>query len=322
MSTTNQNKLKTHRLFIDGAELEDFGSLSWSDSLDTIACEISFKSLTKLDDGAKFLLTDSDANELFRGIITDCEEDKDKIFTYSGFDYGFYLNKNDVIIQFKDIRTDTAIKQLCAKVEIPAGEICPISAPVKKIYKGNTVSDIISELLETASKKTGDKYVMRCLNGKLTIENSFRKIDPSIQIAQNVLIKVCDTAGSITYKRSIQDLKNSVQLVDSQEKSTFVTASAKDNKNISKFGLLQHVETQDKDEKTSKNTIVQNLLKSLNKVKESISIEFLGSDDVKKGVFLTLDYAEYGLSGEYYIKSSNHTIENKLHKVSAEVIKL
>lgn len=316
------NNIQSHRLYINGKVLDDFGSLSWSDDLETIANEISFKSLTKLDDGAKFLLTDNNKKELFRGIITDIEEDKDKIFTYSGFDYGFYLNKNQVIIQFKNVRTDTAIKQLCAKVNIPVGNICSISPQVQKIYKGNAVSDIIKELLDTASKKTGQKYIMQCLNGTLTINNTLGKIDPVIKLAENVIIKVCDTAGNITYKRSIQELKNSVLLVDTKEKQTFVTASAKDSNNISKFGLLQQIETVDKDDKTSRQTIVNNLLNDLNKVKETIQIEFLGTNDIRKGVYLALDYPEYGLKGDYYIKNSSHTIENGMHRVNAEVIKL
>lgn len=52
----------------------------------------------------------NDTEEIFRGIVVDNGFDKysDSI---NAFDFAFYLNENDDIIQFKNIRADDAIKE-------------------------------------------------------------------------------------------------------------------------------------------------------------------------------------------------------------------
>lgn len=312
-----------YKIIIDDKEIENVGNLSWGDDIETIASDFSFDSTSNIEIGSKVLIANAiTGQEVLRGILTDKSRNNRNKFSYSGFDYGFYLNKNEVIIQFNNVKIDTAIKQLCAKVNVPCGNICSINAYVTKIYKDNTVSDIIIELLEQARKKTGSKYVFSCQKGKLEIVNTMAKCDSQIELAQGHLMPIKETLGAITYTESIQDLKNSISLVDTQEKQTFVVASAKDNASIQKFGLLGQIESVDKDDKTSKTIVVQNLLKDLNKVKVKIGVEMLGVDDFKKGSILSLDYPEFEIVGDYYATSTKHSIANKIHHLNAELEKV
>lgn len=312
-----------YKILIDNEEIEECGNLAWNDDIETITCEFSFESTSNIAVGSKVLIANGiTGKEVLRGIITDKQINKNKSFSYSGFDYGFFLNKNEVIIQFNKVKIDTAIQQLCAKVNVPCGNICSINAYVSKIFKGVVVSDIIIELLEMATKKTGSKYIFSCQNGKLEIVDTKQVCESKIELAQGQIIGIENLLGNITYTESIQGLKNSISLVDSNEKSTFVVASAKDNESIGKFGLLSQIETIDKDDKTSKNVIVQNMLKDLNKVTTTLSIELLGADEFKKGSILPLEYPEYNVSGNYYAKSTRHTIKNKNHFCSAEMVAL
>lgn len=312
-----------YKIMVDDEEIQNCGNLSWNDDIETIATEFSFDSTSEIETGSKLLIANgTTGKEVLRGIITDKQKNKNKSFSYSGFDYGFYLNKNEVIIQFNKVKIDTAIKQLCAKVDVPCGNICSINAYVTKIYKDNTVSDIIIELLEMASKKTGSKYIFSCQCGKLEIVDTMQVCESKYELAQGFLMPLNDTLGNITYSETIQGLKNSITLVDTKEKSTFIVANAKDNESIKKFGLLGQIESIDKDDKTSKNIIVQNMLKELNKITISISVEMLGTDDFKKGSILSLDYPEFKVSGNYYAKNTKHAIKNKNHFVSAELVKI
>ena len=312
-----------YKVMVDGEEIENAGNLAWSDDVETIASEISFTSTQKVDVGAKIVIINAQTGkEVLRGILTDKSFDKSKLYQYSGFDYGFYLNKNEIIIQFNKVKIDTAIKQLCAKVGVPCGNICAINAYVTKIFKDNTVSDIILELLEMARKKTGAKYIFSCQCGKLEIVDTMAECESVIELTNGQELNIADSLGNISYSESIQELKNSIQIVDNNEKSIFVVASARDNESISKYGLLGRVESVDKDDKTSKSVIANNLLKDLNKITTSVQVEMLGTDDLKKGSVLNFNYPEFNLNGNYYAKTTKHAISNNIHRVSAEFIKV
>jgi hypothetical protein len=314
---------RVYNIIVDESEVLECGNLSWSDDIDTITCEFSFESTSPIATGSKIMIANTTTGmEVLRGIITNRKTLKNKKYQYSGFDYGFYLNKNEVIIQFNNVKIDLAIKQLCQKVNVPVGNICSINAYVSKIFKDVVVSDIINELLELASKKTGSKYVFSCQNGKLEIVDTKTECEAEIELANGVSINIADSLSNIDYEESIQDLKNSIQLVDSNEKSKFVVASAKDDKSISEFGLLNQVETIDKDDKTSKNVIASNLLKDLNKIKRTLTVDLLGVDDFKKGSILSLEYPEYEVSGKFYAKTTNHSVKNRIHYCSAEMVKI
>lgn len=312
-----------YKIMVDGEEIENAGNLAWGDDIETIASEFSFVSPQQVNVGAKIVIINTQTGkEVLRGILTDKSFDKSKLYQYSGFDYGFYLNKNEIIIQFNKVKIDTAIKQLCAKIGVPCGSICNINAYVTKIFKDNTVSDIILELLEMARKKTGAKYIFSCQCGKLEIIDTMAECESIIELTNGQELKIADSLGNISYSESIQELKNSIQIVDSGEKSIFVVASARDNESISKYGLLGQVESVDKDDKTSKSVIANNLLKDLNKITTSVQVEMLGTDDLKKGSILNFNYPEYNLSGNYYAKTTKHNISNNIHRISAEFIKV
>lgn len=312
-----------YKIMVDGEEIENAGNLAWGDDIETIASEFLFVSPQQVNVGAKIVIINTQTGkEVLRGILTDKSFDKSKLYQYSGFDYGFYLNKNEIIIQFNKVKIDTAIKQLCAKIGVPCGNICNINAYVTKIFKDNTVSDIIIELLEMARKKTGAKYIFSCQCGKLEIIDTMAECESIIELTDGQELKIADSLGNISYSESIQELKNSIQIVDSGEKSIFVVASARDNESISKYGLLGQVESVDKDDKTSKSVIANNLLKDLNKITTSVRVEMLGTDDLKKGSILNFNYPEYNLSGNYYAKTTKHNISNNIHRISAEFIKV
>lgn len=312
-----------YKIMVDGEEIAECGNLSWGDDIETIASEFSFDSTSAVEIGSKVLIANAiTGNEVLRGILTNKQKNMNKTFSYSGFDYGFYLNKNEVIIQFNNVKIDTAIQQLCAKVNIPVGTIPSINAYVSKIFEDVAVSDIIIELLEMATKKTGSKYIFSCQKGKLEITDTMAECDSNYELARGLLMPLNETLGNITYTESIEDLKNAISLVDTKEKTTFVVASATDSESISKYGLLGSIEKIDNDDKTSKSVIAQNMLKELNQIKISISVDMLGVDDFKKGSILPLEYPDFNLSGSFYAKNTKHEIKNKNHYVSAELVKL
>lgn len=303
------------------------GNLSWKDSIDTLGMELNVDVARNTDDkyikgydlaevGDKIVLLNND-KEIFRGIIVDLGTERySKSIT--AFDYAFYLNQSRTIIQFNKVRADEAIKQLCSKFNVPIGNIASISTVITKIYKDNTIADIIRDILKQATNELGIKYRLEMRAGKLYIEKyTDLIIKPLFKPAMNVVeFNPLEAIGSISKTESIADMRNSILISSSDEKSSRVVAVAKDNKSISKFGLLQEVESVDDKDIAKAKIIAQNKLKELNRIGEDISIELLGDDNVRAGRILEVNNDMFKLQGQYLVKDCTHTYQNRIHKMN------
>jgi len=298
-------------------EIKNVGELEWSDDLDYFTTQMSFKSTDIVDIGNQIILF-NDKTEILRGIVIDRGWDKNKIYEYTVFDFGFYLGKNEVIVQFNGCTISEAIRQLLNKVNIPIGEIVEIPACVKKIYKKVLISDIIRELLEMAKKKTGIDYILRVRGRQIHIEEFIKiEIYPTYDLNGDT-INITEYIGNFSARDSIQDMKNRVKITDNKEDKIYILAEAKDEASIKKYGQLQVIETPDEDDKTPKSVIAQNMLNKLNKITSSRSIEMLGSDEIKKGVLLSFNYPEFGFVGQHLVISTHHNIDDVMHKVNVD----
>lgn len=320
---TNKGKGKADIL------IKNVGELEWSDDLDNFTSQMSFKSPEVIDIGSQVILfNDKNKNIIFRGVVFDRDWERDRIYSYMTFDYAYYLCKNQLTIQFNGCTISDAIRQVLTRLEEPEniiGDIIDIPAHVKKIYKKAVASDIIKDLLDMATKKTGIDYILTVggvgldKGKKINIEK-FVKIEVSPTYDLNGSpIKITENIGNFKAIDSIQDMRNNIMIYDNKESSTYILAQAEDNTSICKYGKMSVVETPDEDDKTAKQTIANNMLAKLNKITCSRSVEMLGSDEIKKGVLLSFNYPEYGFSGQHLVTAAHHTVDETMHRVSVDL---
>ncbi|QEK12575.1 hypothetical protein FQB35_09690 [Crassaminicella thermophila] len=308
-------------------------NLNWRDSLETLGMEFSFDVARNIEDkymvnwdlveiGDKVIFANNNV-EIFRGIITDLLTERYKK-SVTAFDYAFYLNQSRIIIQFRKTSATDAIKQLCSKFNVPIGNVTNISTQITKIYKDKTVAEIIKDILEQATNELNIKYRLEMRKGKLYIEKYTDLIvKPTFQPASNITsFNIFDAIGNISKTESIRDMRNSILITSSDEKSSRVIATAKDDKNIAKFGLLQDVESVDNKDIAQAQNIARNKLKELNKVNEDITLELLGDDKVRSGRILEINNDSFGLNGQYLVKDCTHTYNNSIHKMNITVEKV
>lgn len=309
------------------------GNLSRKDSIDTLGMELNTDVMRNWKDryvinydlveiGDKILLLNKD-KEIFRGIIVDLGTDRYSK-TITAFDYAFYLNQSRTIIQFNKVKADEAIKQLCNKFNVPIGNITSIPTAITKIYKDDTVADIIRDILKQATDSLGINYRLEMRAGKLHIEKyTDLIIKPRFKPAPNVAsFNPLKVIGSISKTESIADMRNSILISSSNEKSSRVIATAKDDRNIAKFGLLQDVESVNDKNIAQAKVIAQNKLKELNKVNEDISITVLGDDKVRAGRILEIDNDMFKLKGQYLVKDCTHKYHNRIHTMDLTLEKV
>lgn len=255
------------------------------------------------------------AEPFYVGVITDFKHTTDvNKFYYSGFDVGFYLNKNKVIKQFK---TETnilkAIKDLCLEYEIKTEKaVFPkFKASVKKIYKNITFADVIKDLLKIEKDKSGlkDLYI-DCKNGVFNIRQYQVERNLNALVGNGYLISSDKTYSNVETKKSFQNLKNRVLISDNKEKNVRYKYD-KDNASINTYGLLTEVVTVDSSKKVNYQQLATENLKELNRVKEEISLSLLGDYRISKGKLIDFTINDYGLNGVYLVKSATHTIDDK-----------
>lgn len=288
-------------------------NLSWQDDIATLGVQLTFTVakykkdiLSLIEEGDKLLLINSES-ETFRGIIINRNIARFEI-GITAFDYAFYLNKSEVIMQFKKMDAVSAITKIASK----AGAL--ISAPasavkVTKIYKDKTVGAIIQDILEQISKETGKVYFYEMVQRMLYIrELGFETIEVKSPIGADA-----------TSNRSIQELKNSIIVTSDNEASERIVAKAQDKEAMKKYGLLQKIIQVDSKDMSKANNIAKNTLKELNKVEEDTTIPILGADYIRCGRLTNLDIEELNLKGKFLIKSTQHSYQNSIHRCSITV---
>ena len=310
------------KLLINGEVLEHTGPIEWGDNLEDIANTISFSSDEQIAPGSQFVLMDG-IEHVMSGIISDYTQNKANEFVYAGYDFGFYLNKNSVIKQFNSMKISDAFNKLCTEFNIPVGEIPSMSTTVKKIYKGVSLAEIFREFLDLHKAKTGeDFYYFTCSNGSFNLKKY--EIDDSLTgvVNDTMAIKSIYTLMSPSVSVSMAELKNQVIVTDNSSDKISKQVKVNDSESISKYGLLQHVESVDTNTMNNLTGVAQNKLKELNQLTTTIDITMLGGYKMHKGVIIP-DFIneELDLSGDYLIKSSRHTIDSVKETVQVNLIK-
>lgn len=299
--------------------------LQWRDSIDTLGMSLSFAKAQSLEKyipkykcepGDKLLLFNGD-KEIFRGIAIDNDFNKfsDDI---SAYDFAFYLNENDDIIQFKNVRADDAIKKLCNKHGVPIGNIVSMPTKIKKIYK-NKVSDIIKDILDQVTNENGKKYRLEMRAGKLYIEEYLTiEVQGSFKPAENLGAVDIRSIPEITaIQRSISNMKNNIIVSTGENK---ILARLKNQSSVNVFGLLQEIiEVDEKTNAAKARNVANNNLALKNKISKSVKCKMLGDDSVRSGRIMKLNIVDYGVVGKYLIKDCTHSVESGIHTMELEL---
>lgn len=313
-----------HKLkLIQGTKITDItsitGNINLSTSVDTLGATLDFTVARNFKD-QNYTLTETiktgdiikfdNENNLFTGVIVDIDTSK---FSkgIKCFDFYFYLNKNKIIKQFNELNASACIENLLKTVGAKIGTIEKIATKIDKIYKNNTVAEVIKDILEQVNSETGKKYI-------LEIEGTTFSLVPHKKIKVTIENNLF---GVPSLHESISELKNSVLVVSNDQDDESIYASVKDNNSIKKYGMLQEVieVDPDKDDIAKVRNIAKTKLEELNKVLTTISIDVWGNDTLKAGRTLYVDIKEFSIKKEFLIKSCNHTFPKGNHICSLEL---
>lgn len=278
-------------------------NLSWTSDIETLGVELGFDSLYNLPEGSVVSLY-IDNKEYLRTIAAKKVENKFS-YSYTCFDYSFYL-KNEVVKQF-NTSASNAISFLLSEFGIKS-KVVSIPTRIRKIYKDESISSIIDDILDQAEKEQGVKYFKEMHIDTLAILRlQDMKITPKILIPKEFSIN-----------SSIEEMKNMIIVTSDAENSKAIYAIAQDKAAQKQYGLLQEIEVIEKKDIAQARNIAENLLKTKNKVLNDTSLDVLGingAETIKANRLIEINVSNK-LAGWYRIKSAAHNLSNNKHMVN------
>ncbi len=282
-------------------------NLSWSNDVDTLATSLSFDSILDLAEGRSKIILKKDKIVVFEGIIVS-KTNKENIHSYTAMDYAFYLNKNKYVMQFRNVYAKTALQQICKKVGIN-NSIIWLGTRINKLYYQESLSDIIKDILEQCKREIGTNYIME-MQGKTLYIN--RLVD--LKINATLLI-----GKDYSVSRSMEEMQNRIVAVSNDGK---ILADIKDTKNIKTYGELSDIISLEDKNTSQAYNIAKNELREKNKTKKELTFNTI---DTGKGIYINsnriikVDVRKYGVNGWYRIKSTQHTLNNNVHKIGITI---
>lgn len=304
-------------------------NLAWQESLDTVGLSLSF-SIPDITDRyishyaitAGDIVTVSNNNEeLIRAVVVSVTRDY-PCRSIKAYDFGFYLNKNEIVVQFQNKSVSECLKELFSKVGISIGSICDMPAKVDGVYIKN-VNDIIKELIKIQQDNDSKKYYYE-LRGKsiyvfqLPAEHISYTFKPAKNVGEfDVTDKKAHSRGKYTH--SIEEMKNRVTAIVNSKTSGNMPAmeyTVSDNTNISKYGLLAENYTVNSDDNKNIKELAKNELNDKNKVKRELSMDFIGHDKARAGRVMHIIDDYLGIDDYFRIVEVSHKINNGIHKMS------
>lgn len=285
------------------------------DELEALSVELTFTALRNqlydpnmtwpgLAPGDKLKVVNH-GTEVFSGVILTVGLDG----SVTANDLGWYLTKSQVILQVSNAAAADAIRQMCAKAEIPVGQLPSLPTRITEVWTGETPEAILQDILEICSAETGKQYKRRVKNDALQVTElpstpmvAYHKPADNLAAFDITIAK-----GTVTGSDSMSELYNSVVLTQSGENAA-VLGRGYNQASRDQYGLIQLVESLGGDENSAQ---ARQRIKTLLDQNDRLTIqrqvdELWGADEVESGVLLRFETNQFGVSGNQRVVSVTH----------------
>lgn len=297
---------------------------SRSDNVDALGMDFKFDQMAnpldnnfsgmKVEIGGKVVFSNNNKT-VFEGIITDLNQSGMSKRSWTAYDFAFYLNKSEEMIQYNKVSANTAIQQLCERQNIPVGSICSMPTLINKIYDGQPVSEIIRDIIKQYTDETGNKVRFEVRENKLFVELYKELVLTATYtpVTGEGSFDVTEYPGEYSMTASMGDMKNKVMVVSSKEKHTQIWATAQAEEHIRQYGLLQKIEKVEDKETSKANQIAKKILDENDRVRTKQTVKLFGDDSIRAGRSLVFNQPLINLVGTFLVKNCTHSYSNNNH---------
>ncbi len=296
-------------------------NICWEESTDSHVMKLSF---SVPDTNEKYIehydIEAGDKIKLYHGnnlcyvFIVEEAERSYPVRNIGAVDFAYYIENNDITIQFSKISAKDAITKLCNTLGIGIDSICDMPKTINQVYI-DSAENVIEDILEQQKKSNGCEYDYE-MNGiklkvyKLSNEKGVYPYKP----AENVeAINVTEHHGILSYKHSISGMKNSVRAYinsDTEGNMPAIEYIITDQNNAKRYGKLQaNLEVQAEDQ-NSIGDMAKNELEDKDKLQREISCTMIGVINARKNRVMSIKDEYTGLDCLLRITEVKHCINN------------
>lgn len=244
--------------------------------------------------------------EAARGVITDWTSqysNKSDTVNITCFDELYYLQKSqDNIYYTAGISTQSAIMDILTNWKIPVSEYRgPNVTHGKLVYKAESLSDVILKILDDAEKKGGEKCIIRCISGQVSI----------LPRGSNTPVYHFDedNISQCTVKYSTANMVTRVKILAREDKEQRSKVEAVlDGK--TEFGIRQKISVRESDSTLAEaKSSAQEILNKEGDIEKTFTVNDVPDIPfIRKGDLVHLDAG--ALKGFYYVEGIRHDATN------------
>ncbi len=311
------------------------GDLGWSENKDRHTMQLSF-SLPDTEDryiphyavkaGDKMELihksTLTGENTVFCFVVIKAERDYPKR-TITAKDFCWYLEKNEIIIQFTNVSVQKAITMVCEKMGIEVGEICDLPYMISGVYI-ETAESILEDLLTKQQESDGNEYSYEMRADKfyvykLTDDVESYRYKPAENVAE---YDVTDIHTRAKYSHSIEETVNSVTAIvngSTENSLPAIEYTISDTESIKKYGTLGKKLEVSADKQTEIKVLAKNELEEKNDVKREISTTMQGAINARVNRVMSLKDDYTGLFGLFRITEAVHKYSGGIYNLEVKL---
>lgn len=154
------------------------------------------------------------------------------------------------------------MKKMLEEFDMPVGTVESCDVKIDEYYYKETIADIIKKIIETIKEDKGENWHFYFKDNAFHFvkRNSDKYLDGQVQPKEYQIyvgsgyVNIFNFIKDASYTSSFENMKNSVIVVDGDDEKMNKVDTAKDSENIKKYGLLQYIVKQEKNnqEKSSK----------------------------------------------------------------------
>ncbi len=215
---------------------------------------------------------------LFYGYVFSINRNKVNEIKVTAYDQLRYCKVKDSIV-VKDDTVTTLIKKMSSCFNLKVGKLTDTEYKLPTdIVESSTWLDIIYEGLESTKKNTQKKYILRDENGSICLRDlEVLKLD--------LILGDKSLAYDFNYAKSIDnEFYNYIKIsVGENSNSEGKIVTKKDTKSIEKYGLIQYYESIYNSNTSQANAKADNLLKTYNRERETLSLSCIGDIRIRAG---------------------------------------
>ena len=242
---------------------------------------------------------DGEIEKIFKGVVWEIElEDNSPEQQLTVYDYAVYLNKSH---PKTSVYTDKTAGEVSAAIIKEMGlKPGKLAEGVKESYNGRdmTAYDLIMHAYTKANKKNEKKYKLVAKGDEIHVMESGKRHPIVLEELSEV---VPGKLLSTSYRQSLDDMVNKVEVVDEKKKDEKKEKDEK-KKSQDQYGVVQKVIRGEK----------ADIKGTMKDAKIEASVEVIADWDMITGMNVELKSSV--LQGEFYIIGDEHTYFDGIHK--------